>query len=163
MVIRLLVSKDLLKGECHEIFDFRFFSWISFPPASEYPIRTISNLFENSRRYSPLKVHHRCHKFADSINDTSGIGGKFAAGVLDTGGAPWVQISPQIFDKKSDSREKNRSKKSPDTAPLMQVTLTFQHLQVGVLWPPPRSQHPPQCSRIPVGVPSLHKDKKDYV
>ncbi len=63
-----------LKGQCHEIFFFWFFSWISFPPAPEYPIKTVSNFFENSRRYSEVKVHHR---------DT---GGKFAAGVNDTGG-----------------------------------------------------------------------------
>ncbi len=49
-----------LKGQCHEIFDFWFFSWISFPQASEYTITAISNFFENSRRYSRLKVHHRC-------------------------------------------------------------------------------------------------------
>ncbi len=30
-------------------------------PAPEYPIRTVSNFFENSRRYSQLKVDHRCH------------------------------------------------------------------------------------------------------
>ncbi len=50
----------LLKGQCHEIFDFRFFSWISFPQAFEYTIRAVSNFFENSRRYSQLKVDHRC-------------------------------------------------------------------------------------------------------
>ncbi len=33
---------------------------ISFPPAPEYPIRTVSNFFENSQRYSQLKVDHRC-------------------------------------------------------------------------------------------------------
>ncbi len=49
-----------LKGQCHEIFRFWFFSSISFPPAIEYPIRTVSNFFENSRRYSQLKVVHRC-------------------------------------------------------------------------------------------------------
>ncbi len=51
--------KESLKGQCHEIFCFSFFSWISFPPAPEYPIRTVSNFFENSRRYSQVKVHHR--------------------------------------------------------------------------------------------------------
>ncbi len=50
-----------LKGQCHEIFDFCFFSWISFPQAPEYTIRAISNFFGNSRRYSQLKVHHGCH------------------------------------------------------------------------------------------------------
>ncbi len=49
----------ILKGECHKIFCFWFSSWISFPPAPEYPIRTVSNFFENSRRYSQVKVHHR--------------------------------------------------------------------------------------------------------
>jgi hypothetical protein len=32
----------LLKGQCHEICCFWFFSWISFPPAPEYLIRTVS-------------------------------------------------------------------------------------------------------------------------
>ncbi len=41
-----------------QIFCFWFFSWISFPPAPEYPIRTVSNIFENSQRYSQVKVHH---------------------------------------------------------------------------------------------------------
>jgi hypothetical protein len=36
-----------LKGQCHEIFHFWFFSSISFPPAPEYPIRTVSKFFEN--------------------------------------------------------------------------------------------------------------------
>jgi hypothetical protein len=51
-----------LKGQCHEIFCFWFFSWISFPPAPEYSIKTVSNFFENSRRYSQLKVCHRCQR-----------------------------------------------------------------------------------------------------
>ncbi len=51
-----------LKGQCHEIFDFWFFSWISFSQAPEYTIRAVSNFFENSRRYSQLKVCHRCQR-----------------------------------------------------------------------------------------------------
>ena len=51
-----------LKGQCHEIFDFWFFSWISFPQASEYTTTAISNFFENSQIYSQLKVHHRCQR-----------------------------------------------------------------------------------------------------
>ncbi len=51
-----------------------------FPPASEYYIKTVSNFFENSMRYSHVKVDHRYQqhntrgKFATGINDT---GGKF--------------------------------------------------------------------------------------
>jgi hypothetical protein len=45
----------ILKGQCHEIFDFWFFSWISFPPAPDYPIRTVFNFFENSLRYWQVK------------------------------------------------------------------------------------------------------------
>ncbi len=48
-----------LKGQCHEIFDFWFFPWISFPQAPEYTIRAVSNFFENSWRYSQ-QVHHWC-------------------------------------------------------------------------------------------------------
>ena len=65
-----------LKGQCHEIFCFWFFSWISFPPAPEYPIRTVLNFFENSRRYSQVKVHHRCQRhrwqICLGVNDTGG-------------------------------------------------------------------------------------------
>ncbi len=48
-----------LKGQYYEIFDFRYFSLISFPQDPEDIIKAISNLFENVRRYSQLKVHHR--------------------------------------------------------------------------------------------------------
>jgi hypothetical protein len=44
-------TKGSLKGLSHEIFDFRFFSWNSFPHAPEYPIRANSIFFlENSRK-----------------------------------------------------------------------------------------------------------------
>jgi hypothetical protein len=55
------------KGQCHEIFCFWFFSWISFPPAPEYPVRTVSSFFENSRRYSQVKVHHRYQRHRGQI------------------------------------------------------------------------------------------------
>ncbi len=51
-----------LKGVWHEIFDFRFFSKISVPRASEYLIGIISNFFENSRRYSRMNVCQRCQR-----------------------------------------------------------------------------------------------------
>ncbi len=51
-----------LKGQCHKIFCFRFFPWIIFPQVPENNIRIISNFFENSRRYSQVKVHHRCQQ-----------------------------------------------------------------------------------------------------
>ncbi len=44
-------TRDNLKVKCHEIFCFRFFSWIIFFQAPEI-------FFANSRRYSQLKVHH---------------------------------------------------------------------------------------------------------
>ncbi len=51
-----------LKDQCHEIFCFWFFSRISFPRAPECSIKTVSNFFENSRRYSQLKVCHHCQR-----------------------------------------------------------------------------------------------------
>ncbi len=43
-----------LKGQCREIFCFRFFSWITFPQAPENNIRVMVH-----------QVHHRCqrHRF----------------------------------------------------------------------------------------------------
>ncbi len=55
-----ILSSPLLKGQCHEIFCFWFFLSISFPPAPEYPSRTVSNFFQKSRRYWQLKIDHRC-------------------------------------------------------------------------------------------------------
>ncbi len=52
----------ILKGQCHKIFWFRFFSWITLPQAPVKNIRIISNFLENSRRYSQVKVHHRCQR-----------------------------------------------------------------------------------------------------
>ncbi len=43
------------------------FLWLSFPPVPEYPIRTVSNFFENSRRCSQVKVHHRCQRHRRQI------------------------------------------------------------------------------------------------
>ncbi len=67
--------RHLLKGQCHEIFCFLFFCMNQFPPSP-----SVLNFFENSRRYSQAKVHHRyqrhqwqiCH--CTGVNDT---GSKF--------------------------------------------------------------------------------------
>ncbi len=61
------LSRDVLKGQCHEIFDFRFFSWISFYQAPEYTIRVVSNFFENSRIFAAQGVLP-----TTSVNDTGG-------------------------------------------------------------------------------------------
>ncbi len=58
----LNAQNSFLKGQCHEIFASGFFSWGSFPQTSDYSIRTVLNFFENSRRYSQLKVCHRCQR-----------------------------------------------------------------------------------------------------
>ncbi len=42
----LVMYKEALKGQCHEIFDFWFFSWISFLQAPEYTIRVVSIFFQ---------------------------------------------------------------------------------------------------------------------
>ncbi len=41
------------------------FMFSGFPPAPEYSFKTVSNFFENSRRYSQLKV-------ATGVTDTGG-------------------------------------------------------------------------------------------
>ncbi len=61
------VTTEELKGQGHEIFCFKFFSWITFSEAPENNIRVISNFFENSRRYSQVKVHHRCRWYRRQI------------------------------------------------------------------------------------------------
>ncbi len=34
-----------LRGQCHEIFGFRFSTWISFPQTPDYTIRAVANFF----------------------------------------------------------------------------------------------------------------------
>jgi hypothetical protein len=63
----------MLKGQCHKIFCFWYFPLISFPPALEYLVRTVSNFFTS--------VFDTSGEFATGINDT---GGKFATGVMGT-------------------------------------------------------------------------------
>ncbi len=47
-----------LKGQCHEIFCFRFFSWITFPQAPENNIRIILNFFASSRKILIILFGH---------------------------------------------------------------------------------------------------------
>jgi hypothetical protein len=49
-------ASQSLKGVRHEFFDFRRFSWISFPLSPEYHIWAISNFYEKYGRYSKVKV-----------------------------------------------------------------------------------------------------------
>ncbi len=51
--------RDVLKGQCHEIFCFRFFLGIIFPQAPEKNVSIVPKFFETSRRYSQVKVHLR--------------------------------------------------------------------------------------------------------
>ena len=53
-------TKHKLKGQCH-FFASGFFHE-SVSPKPLYTIRAILNFFKNSRRYSQLKVHHRCRE-----------------------------------------------------------------------------------------------------
>jgi hypothetical protein len=64
-----------LKGQCHEIVCFRFFSWITFPQAPENNIRVIA-----------AGINDTGSKFATSSACVVDTGGKFAIGVIDTGG-----------------------------------------------------------------------------
>jgi hypothetical protein len=49
----------LIRHNATRFFTSCFFSWISFPQALEYTIRTASNFFKNSRRFSQFNVHHQ--------------------------------------------------------------------------------------------------------
>jgi hypothetical protein len=69
-----VLYSEFLKGQCYEIFDFRFSIWISLP-------KPLVEIFAAG-------VIDTGGKFATSINNTSETGGKIAAGVIDTGGAP---------------------------------------------------------------------------
>ncbi len=88
-----------LKGQCHEIFCFWFFSWISFPQPESILLRQfgifskIRGDIRKSRCTTSINdsgVNDTGGKFATGINDTDG---KFASGVNDTGGKQCEQLS----------------------------------------------------------------------
>jgi len=61
--VPLKYSNCILKGQCHEIFCFWFFSWISLPLAPEYPVRTVSKFLE-------IRGDIRKSRCTIGINDT---------------------------------------------------------------------------------------------
>jgi hypothetical protein len=71
-----------LKGHCHEIFCFRFFSQIIFFQAPENNLRILSN-FSDLKSRCTTGINNTGVKFAAGVNYT---GGKLANGVNDTGG-----------------------------------------------------------------------------
>ncbi len=66
---------DLLKEVWHEIFDFKFFSWISVPQAPKYSIGAFLNFLK-------IRGDIRELMFITGVNDT---GDKLFSGVNDTG------------------------------------------------------------------------------
>jgi hypothetical protein len=57
-----MVGITVMKRDSATRFSISGFFMNQFPLAPEYAIRAISNFFENLRRYSQLKVHHRCQR-----------------------------------------------------------------------------------------------------
>ncbi len=65
-----------LKGQCHEIFDFWFFSWISFPLSPKYTIRAVS-IFFFFKICGDIHSSRCATGVVDTgINNTSETGGK---------------------------------------------------------------------------------------
>jgi hypothetical protein len=67
-----------------------FFSWISFPPAPEYPIRTVSNFFQKyanivASQGAPPVSKIPAADFATIFASVVDSGGKIAIGVNNTG------------------------------------------------------------------------------
>ncbi len=84
----------VLKGQCHEIFCFWFFSWISFPLAPEYSIETVSI-------FSKIRGDIRSSRFATGVNDTGGKWKKSSIRkiVIILFGHLWVPIVEETYIK----------------------------------------------------------------
>jgi len=96
---RRLWAQARLKGQCQEIFCFWFFVMNQFPPAPEYLSRTVPIFFENSRRYSHVKVRLIPVSKQNNENFYDWRFFHFSTGVNDTGGAPWAANISRIFEK----------------------------------------------------------------
>jgi hypothetical protein len=95
----LYLHNFALKGQCHDIFDFRFFHQPVSPKPLSIPLglfRIFSKICENIRG-SRCQICHRYQlsttpavqlgKFTAGVVDTVG---KFATSVVHTGVAPWL-------------------------------------------------------------------------
>ncbi len=71
--IFIIILTWSLKGQCHEIFCFRFFSWITFPQAPENNIRVNSNSIQHIK-----------------------TSGKSAAGINDNGTHPNADVRRRL-------------------------------------------------------------------
>jgi hypothetical protein len=61
LTVNLLTLHYLqIQGTVSRDFRLPVFLMNQFHPSPRLSMRTDSNFFENSRRYSQLKVHHRC-------------------------------------------------------------------------------------------------------
>jgi hypothetical protein len=84
----------VLKGTVSQDFLLQLFFMNHLPPSPRNNIRVISNFIENLRRYLQVPPVSR----ATGVNDTCR---KFAASVIDTGGAPSLAKISTNFRKKS--------------------------------------------------------------
>ncbi len=84
---RVNVDIFALKGHCHEIFCFRFFSWITFPQAPDTIIRIISNFF---RKFAEIFASQGAPPVSltpvANLPPVSTTPAAFATGINDTGG-----------------------------------------------------------------------------
>jgi hypothetical protein len=92
-----------------------------FPPSPEYPIRAVSNFFENSGRYSQVKMHHRYQRHRWQIcprcqRHRRQFSKKFETDLMVYSGA-WGKLI----------HEKTRCRKSRDTVSLSLLPGQVKH------------------------------------
>ncbi len=83
--------RRIFKGTVSRNFCFWFISWISFPPAPEYSIKTVSNFIFASQGAPPVSTTPPVStapvaNFSTIFASVVDTGGKFTTGVNDTGG-----------------------------------------------------------------------------
>ncbi len=99
------VFRIILKGQCHEIFCFWFFSLSVSPQPQSIPLRSfqIFRIFPEifASQGAPPKSTTPAANFSTSFPCVVDIdtGGKFATGVNDTGGIQYEQLSSQRCPK----------------------------------------------------------------
>ena len=160
------MCKRKFKGTVPWDFWLQVFSRTSFSQAPEYPIMTISTFFLIRRKYSQLKVHHRCRwnrgqiyhwcqwyewQIATGVIETGGkfdTGGKFAACI-----APmvWSFLSTTVqlhaTHRKGGRRRKRHSTSTHEWGQQLfrprLLRVTGRARRVALIKPPPLHPHTP--------------------
>jgi hypothetical protein len=129
-----------IKGTLSRDFLLLVFFINQFPPSPrDYPIWTVSNFFENLRRYSQIKVDHRCrwHQWQKKKIFNQKIFNNFVGTPLDSRGYTYIHFCLQVHFRVSAAWYYSHCLPPVSTTPVTNLP-PVSLIPVAICHPPPR-------------------------